>query len=273
MTRLAWLTDPHFDHCEQSEYLIENISKKANDAQVDALILSGDISSSKKLVYHLSVLERTFQKPIYFVLGNHDYWGSDIETVRKTVLSTAGYSSYLKFLTRSSYVALSKSTCVLGHDGWYDAYLGNAMSSQMGLNDWDRIYDFIKTFGRQTREETIKVSRELASQSLSHIKECIKAAAKYHNNIVIVTHVPPFIEACRYGAEPTQFDALPWFCNAQLGNLLRVAGDSYKNINFTIFAGHTHFKGEHHIAKNIHCYVGASTYGKPDIQEIVNLND
>ena len=72
MTRLAWCTDLHLDTCTNSEYLIESISKKAIDANVDGLMISGDISTSKKLVYHLSVLEKTLQKPIYFVLGNEE---------------------------------------------------------------------------------------------------------------------------------------------------------------------------------------------------------
>ncbi len=54
--------------------------------KLDGLFLTGDISTASQIEAHLQLFEDLYQSPVYFVLGNHDYYGGSIEAVRKMTL-------------------------------------------------------------------------------------------------------------------------------------------------------------------------------------------
>ena len=102
--RLAWLTDIHLDFLPEHERLefLETVA-----AQADAVAITGDISESPSIIDILKEMESVLQVPIYFVLGNHDFYRGSIAQTRNEVASLSEQSEFLTYLTANSVVALS----------------------------------------------------------------------------------------------------------------------------------------------------------------------
>jgi 3',5'-cyclic-AMP phosphodiesterase len=75
--RLLWVTDPHL------EFLSEERDRKAQFFEVlfnesaDAVLITGDVSNAANLEEDLNCLAQ-LNKAVYFVLGNHDFYGGTI---------------------------------------------------------------------------------------------------------------------------------------------------------------------------------------------------
>ena len=243
----------------------------------DAILITGDISISKRITYHLSVLERIVQRPIYFVLGNHDYYNGSIENTRVTMKELSNMSQYLKYLPTTPYVALSNTTAIVGHDCWYDAGYGDVARTNFAMRDWSVISEFASenvmgsSYGRPNYEIIKTISKKLAYDGVIHIQNGIKAAAKYHKIIVIATHFPPFEEAHIYNGSRGGPGEMPWYTNKMLGDMLKQAAESYPKVRFEVFAGHTHGKFDGKITKNLYCHVGGAMYSAPKLQTTIEL--
>ena len=81
MARIAWLTDLHLDFIEPATAIADSCRSVA-DCPSDVVLVGGDISTAASLEAHLRQLEAAVQRPIYFVLGNHDFYGGHIADVR-----------------------------------------------------------------------------------------------------------------------------------------------------------------------------------------------
>jgi hypothetical protein len=78
--RLAWATDIHLNFLDAAARrgFLESLGKQAG-----AVAISGDIGESPDIEGHLLEMEEVLQRPIYFVLGNHDFYhGSPLDAVR-----------------------------------------------------------------------------------------------------------------------------------------------------------------------------------------------
>lgn len=263
MTRLTWCSDVHLEFL--SDESIVRFSESLASYPSDGIVLTGDISNASKLVYHLSVLERIVSRRVFFVLGNHDYWGSSVENVRKKMHELHNVSQYMKYLSELSYVPVSPVTAVIGHDGWYDAIHGNWQTSNFGLNDWNNVHDFISVGGSANRASIVGVSRKLSLEAATSVMNSIKAAVRYHKNIVILTHVPPV------PSKLGDADGVPWFTSKLMGDCLIAASRAYPDVKFTVLCGHQHAVEKHTLANNMIVHVAGATYGSPAIAEFIDV--
>jgi Icc protein len=269
MAKYAWATDTHLDFLgDDPQRLIKFGESLLRDGPT-GIFLTGDVSTARKLVYHLSVIEKVVQRPIYFVLGNHDYYGGTIEQVRKAMRELTNVSPYLRYMPTMPYYALSPMTAVVGHDCWYDALLGDPMASTFGMVDWTAIGDFIPVNGNKATIVTL--ARKLAHEGVTHVHNGIKAACRYHSNIVVLTHYPPFAQAHIHEGRPGDANAMPWFTCKMMGDMLMDAAKAFPHVNFTVLAGHTHGKADYKPANNLTVHVGASTYGAPQLQSTLEV--
>jgi predicted MPP superfamily phosphohydrolase len=78
--RLTWLTDIHLSFLEDQQ--LDRLLKRLSAKNSDAVIISGDIGEADNLHHYLGALSAALKPPIYFVLGNHDYYRGTIEYVR-----------------------------------------------------------------------------------------------------------------------------------------------------------------------------------------------
>jgi len=267
MAKYSWATDVHLDFLPD-ERVVQFADTLIRDNPT-GIFLSGDISNSKRLITHLSMLDAAAHRPIYFVLGNHDYYGSSIEQVRKQMHELSNISPFLRYVPTSPYSVLTPSTALVGADGWYDALLGDVASSTFGLADWTAIREFVDVNG--SKAGIVTLARKLAHESVLHVHNGIKSATRYHKNIIVLTHVPPFPESHVHQGKQGDNNAMPWFTSKFLGDLLLQASEAYPKINFTVLCGHTHGRWVGQIKPNLVVRVGGAEYNKPEVQQLIDI--
>ena len=74
--RLAWLTDIHlnFLHPLRARAFLASLA----DTEADAFLIGGDIGEATDISQHLNALAHRLQRPIFFTLGNHDFYRGSI---------------------------------------------------------------------------------------------------------------------------------------------------------------------------------------------------
>ncbi len=73
--KFAWLTDIHLN------FLYEDKRKQYYEKimlNCDAIVISGDIAEAKSITSILKEMAHHIKKPIYYVLGNHDFYHGHI---------------------------------------------------------------------------------------------------------------------------------------------------------------------------------------------------
>lgn len=279
-SRFAWCTDVHLDHIDNDPNKIVAFIDDIKRRNPDGVFITGDISSSQLLNKHLGMIENV-GCPVYFVLGNHDFWGSSIERVRADMHAISNASERLRYMGNVQYIGLSNDTAVVGADGWYDCLYGDYRRSNFLMNDWEYIADYCRPGGGGGRgalkwkthniKEIVETSQQIAVQSVNHMFEGIKSAVKYYKNIVVLTHVPPFEEAHIFQGQRGTPEAQPWFASKLMGDMLLNAARTFQNVNFTVLAGHTHGHFDGMITSNMSCKVGGAEYLDPKVQCVIEV--
>lgn len=275
--KLAWCTDIHQDFL--SPFRREAFLTELETSGADALMITGDISTARDLEEHLSLVATRFSAPIYYVLGNHDYWHGSIDSVRALTVELEAKHPNLIYLGNRSYVKLSESAALVGHDAWYDAIYGEWKTSRFEMPDWYFIKDFVDAgccefYGRGhwifDMPKVVGTAKAIASRCAEHIEKGIhEAVGLGFKQVIVATHVPPFEEAHWHEGKLGDASAQPWFTSGLLGDVLETAALTYPDNVFVSFSGHTH--GEFHGTRrhNLHVHVGGAHYGRPHIQTIV----
>ena len=98
--RCAWATDIHLNFVEDRHRFVFAESVLTHDQ--DIVLLGGDLAEADTVVPYLRELEAWINKPIYFVLGNHDFYRGSIRSVRESISELAEKSEHLVWLDLSS---------------------------------------------------------------------------------------------------------------------------------------------------------------------------
>src|SRR5690242_20725584 len=141
MLRLAWATDVHLNFLSGDELSL--FYEKFLAKPIDGVLLTGDIAEAPSLAKHLSEFSDRIKKPIYFVLGNHDFYRSSIRAVRAQITRICEENEFLVWLPLYGVVPLSKKTALVGHDGWADGRFGDYAASPVLLNDYVLIEELV----------------------------------------------------------------------------------------------------------------------------------
>jgi predicted phosphohydrolase len=257
---IAWATDTHLDFLTREER--HTFYRSISEQHPEALLISGDIGTSHRLADFLLEMAH-LALPIYFVLGNHDYYGSSIARIRDTVREISR-EEYLHWLPERKIVQLTKSTCLIGHGAWADGRYGNYHQSPVLLNDYVQIEDFKYL----DKKERLQKLHELGDAAASFIEEMIIRAFQQYRNAILLTHVPPFREACRHEGEMGNDDWLPHFSCKAVGDVLRKVMSAHGRCHLTVLCGHTHDWSCSAILPNLVVVTGRAEYGNPEIQGI-----
>ncbi|MBM3194339.1 MAG: hypothetical protein FJZ60_01085 [Chlamydiae bacterium] len=280
--RVAWATDIHLDFITSLEEPIASsknldtfCSLLARD-NPDAVLLSGDISLAGQLKQHLIALESRLQVPIFFVLGNHDFWGGGIEQVRKSITELSNKSEYLRYLSSTTYTMLSPGVALVGHDGWYDGLNGDPFNENFIMNDWNLISDFspaLRNFSTTNWNMILHIARRQASIAARHIATGIKSVLhqRQPSKIIIVTHVPPFVNPLDCHESGRGKGLYPWYSSKTMGDMLLTAARHNSRVKFEVFCGHVHSGYEGHIMPNLLLRSGMSEYSKPAPHGFYNI--
>lgn len=246
---------------------IESFAAGVVAQRPDVVLIGGDTSESKDLVAHLSQLARLLRVPIYFVLGNHDYYYGSIEAVRQRVVELCRREPLLHYLSAAeTVVELSPDTALVGHDGWADGRLADYFASTVMMNDELLIAELIG-LSRAARWERLKA---LADEAAAHVRRVLPLALRYPQAVLLM-HVPPFREACWYAGEISNDNWLPHFTCHAVGEAIRDVMSEHPHRALTVLCGHTHGRGEASPLPNVQVFTGGAQYGRPEIQRMFDF--
>jgi 3',5'-cyclic AMP phosphodiesterase CpdA len=260
MPRLAWLTDIHLEFLEPDarlafvDYLAESMP--------DIVLVGGDPGIALNFASFLQILERRLACPIYFVLGNHDFYRGSIAEVRAAAERLSKSSSWLPM---QGIVEITKTTGLIGHDSWADGRLGNGSASQVELND----YFLIKELTGLSRQRRFMELAKLGDEAAEYFRKLLPQACARFKNIILLTHVPPFREACWHEGKISDDEYLPHFACKAVGEVLASVMAKHPKCKLTVLCGHTHSSGVANILPNLCIKTGSAEYGHPSLQELI----
>lgn len=263
--KAAWLTDIHLNFIRSTQ--LEAFCIRVVESKPDVVLISGDIGEAPDLHTHLLKLEHLIDKPIYFVLGNHDFYHGSIQQVRSNISAFCASSKQLHWLPDAGLVALTENCALIGHDGWADGRFGDWDASPILLND----FILIKEFSGLPRRERLKMVQSLTDTAVRHFETLLPIALETCTHIFVVTHVPPFKEACLYNGAISNDDWLPHFSSKAVGDVLLSHMSKHPGKQMTVLCGHTHGGGHVRIAHNLEVYVGAAEYKSPAVQKVFDI--
>lgn len=270
MKQIIWGTDLHYNFPKRAylDALHESVRVQMSEKiegtdelkdETVAILISGDTSEAHLLESHLKLIRSELGLPIFFVCGNHDYWKKKMATTRSLITQMTEESD-IKWLGAVSYEKLTDTHAVVGHDGWYDAFIGDWQNSQIFMNDWYHTPDF----HGKSRDEIVEFCRVLAKFSADHVAAGFrKAVEDGFKNIIVVTHVPPYKETSVYKNKPGENTAICWYTSQTMGDQLYELASENPDVDVTVLCGHTHNGVSVNILPNMIVHVGHAEYYEP----------
>jgi predicted phosphodiesterase len=265
MKRYAWLTDIHLNFLSKDE--LEGFLATIRSESPDGVLISGDIGESHNLHRYLLELERAWEIPIWFVLGNHDFYRSSAAVVRQAVAELCKGSTYLHWLPAEGVVELGYGTGLVGHDGWADGRAGDYYNSDILLND----YWLIRELADLSPRERYSRLNAFGDEAAEHFRKVLPPALERFAHLYVLIHSPPFAEACWYMGKQSGPAWLPHLACQAAGEVLREAMQAHPDRQMTVLCGHTHGAGVAEILPNLTVITGGAQYKKPALQRIIDV--
>jgi 3',5'-cyclic-AMP phosphodiesterase len=267
MQRIAWLTDIHLNFADEptrQQFLGELESER-----FDALLLGGDIAEAPTVAQYLVELEASCDSPLYYVLGNHDYYFGSIEGVRRQVVELGDTRPRLRYLTSSAWFPLGSESAVVGHDGWADAREGDYLASYVMMNDYELIAE-LAPYSKLGRWEKLQ---QLGDEGAAHIRRVLPQALAVRDHVFLLTHVPPLRSACWYEGRISDDEWAPHFTCQAMGQAILDVMRRHPDQRLTVLCGHTHSPGVTAPLDNVVIYTGGARYGEPAVTRVFELAD
>lgn len=262
---LAWMTDPHLNFVPRGDvgmlakYLLQERS-------FDALVITGDIAEAPTLEDLLTRFQEALGLPVYFVLGNHDFYMGSIEETERVAVGLQ--HDHLSWLTQGHIVRPLEGVALCGHDGWYDARLGLGHRSHVEMTDFHAILELSRFRDAAARAD---FCRQLAEKAAASAKSILTQACEGARRVIFATHVPPFEGACWHEGKLSDAHWLPWFSSPTMGEVLLEVARANPEVEVLVLCGHTHGAGTFRPAANLEVLTGAATYGNPQLSAVFDL--
>lgn len=268
--QLIWLTDIHLNFLNKEKRM--DFYSKIIETEGDSIVISGDIAEAPSVCEILTEMLKVTNKPIYFILGNHDYYHSSVEVVRQSMMNLMKDKPMLRWLPGLSAQNLGNKVILIGSDGWADGRHGDYVNSKVAVIDSKIISDlFISGFAG--KYSLLDKMQELADADAKKLKDdIISSIIKYQpKKVIILTHIPPFKEACIHRGNITNDEFLPFFASKATGDVLEEIAKDNPNIEFLVLCGHTHSKAHYQPFDNLTIRAGTAEYHIPEIQDIIEV--
>ena len=265
MHRVVWLTDLHLNHCDDE--LVDRLFAEVNEQRPDSVWISGDFSESFQLLRYLRWIAHVFPCPIYFVLGNHDFYFASIKLIRDQVAELCQKWDNLFYLSQLDAVPVGNQTMLVGHDGWSDGRLGDYERSVVMMHDYHTIND-LAGLDKEHRWEVLK---NLGDEAGQHIGRNLENAFADSNKAFVLTHVPPTRGSCWHNGSLSDDQWAPHFTCHAVGEAIRNVLRNRPEKEVTVLCGHTHGEGTSQPAQNWTIHTGKALYGHPAITRVFEL--
>lgn len=262
--KLIWTSDVHLNFLQNDEKLRYDFYeqlKEAGDAD-SIILLTGDIAESHNVVMFVEEMQERTGLPVYFVLGNHDFYGSSVLSVKQSV-------KHLNYLPKNMGAELSDTAILIGVDGWGDCRNGDYENSRLTMSDWLHIDDLRKEYGKSMAKLKTQLMKLADSDARKLERRVNTAIKKGFTKIIIATHVPPFEEVCLNAGRKSTSCGLPFFSSRCLGETILPIAKRNPKIDFLWLSGHTHSRARHKPCNNLTSKVAKAEYYFPRIEEII----
>jgi 3',5'-cyclic AMP phosphodiesterase CpdA len=263
--KLAWMNDLHLEFARWD--VLQAFFGELKESEADCFLVGGDISQAPMVCTDLALLASTLERPVHFVLGNHDFYKGSIEGTRSRVCELDDANEILTYLSRSGPIPLGPNAVLVGHDGWGDARFGDFEGSPVMLND----FLLIEELAGRPREELRPVLEELGDEAARHFRAVLPRALELADHVVVLTHVPPWIESAWHRGEYSDDNWLPFFSCKAAGDVLRETMENHPDKSMTVLCGHTHGGGTSEILPNLVVQTGAAKYKYPALQGVIEV--
>ncbi|HUJ58923.1 MAG TPA: metallophosphoesterase [Kofleriaceae bacterium] len=263
--RASWLTDIHLNFMRP--LALRAFYDRVRQEQPHILLVTGDIAESDTLARCLDELAAI--APVYFVLGNHDYYKSSVAAVRGAMQRLDDRATWLP---AHDPLRLTQRVVMLGVDGWGDARCGD-LASTVQLSDWNLIDEFRRLKG--DRAARIELLQRLGGNEARALRDQLGRAPE-SPELLVLTHVPPFPEACVYDDAQSEPAWLPWFTCIATGEVLADHARAHPDTRITVLCGHSHGIGRFSPLPNLEIRTGGwprgiEGYGNPVVQATLEL--
>lgn len=263
--RLAWLTDIHLNFLDRSA--ADAFFSTVRDSNAEAIMLTGDVGEAPNVANWLELMAAAWQRPIYFVLGNHDFYRGSILETRSAAAKLHEKNANLIYLTSTGVIPLTEQTALIGDDGWADARLGKYETSMVMMNDY-RLIRELAPFSKIERWSKLKA---LGDEAADHVRKVLPDALETHQKIILATHVPPLREACWHEGQLSDDEWAPHFTCRAMGDAILETMRRHPDRHLTVYCGHTHSSGICQPLPNVTIYTGGAKYGFPAVQELIEV--
>ncbi|GGI89055.1 metallophosphoesterase family protein [Legionella impletisoli] len=244
--RTLWLTDLHVNRLDEEHYT--DLFNRIQASEADGIWITGDIGDPPLNWIFLEDLFCKFTKPIYFVLGNHDYYGLKVDEARQKARNLSYAYPNAHYLTSEAGFVF-KEYFITGIGCW-----GNTGNIPLRENTWDSdaIYDLLRLNLEQLKTKVNQLGEQDASILL---QKCAAGITKTIKTLVIFTHVPP-IEAMQ-GRNPVRAleENRTVYYSFALSNALKQLLETYPEIDIRVYSGHLHQAQAYQITDRLHGHV------------------
>ncbi len=262
--RWLWMTDLHLDFVDDAG--LDTFFVRVRNATADGLLISGDIASGTDIHRFLVRLHDSFQGPICFVLGNHDFYGRSFAEVRDKVRSVCAENDRLIYLSDQPGIPLVDDVILVGQDGWGDGRAGDYAASDVEMND----FGLIDELRRKNKAERLEAIKRLGDEEVKQAEPKLRQALQEARDVAFLTHVPPFPEASVGPAGSSDPDFLPFFCCQSMGMMLSELMQTHPDNRLFVFCGHTHSPAIARMLPNLVVRAAGAVYEKPDFAGVVD---
>ena len=263
--RSVWITDIHLDflHGRARESLFSTIMSH----NPNAVFLTGDISVASFLLAHLRAMSEALNRPVYFVLGNHDFYYGSIADIRGAVRGLCQAHPLLTHLSNAGVIPLTASTALVGHDWWGDRLSEGCTTTPVRLND----HMHIKELTGFAPSKVLQYLMHLGNEAASYLREILPQAFQRYQNMILLTHVPPLRESCWYQDQVSNDEWRPFFACQRVSEVLRMIMQTRPHCRLTVYCGHTHNSGTTLVLPNLKVFTGAAEYGTPQVNAVIEI--
>jgi predicted phosphodiesterase len=166
----------------------------------DALVIAGDIGNGKDFFYFKDLIKQITDIPVFFVLGNHDYYGhvqQEVPTIVKDLIKDAPNWHFL-----DNTLEIFDSVRFIGTPLWSD--LGGHMNTWFvgqAIKNWPD-FTYTKYIDKETGNIRRKNPHDLIPDWLEAVKFLRFAINEpFDGKTVVITHFVPTPQAChpRFG--------------------------------------------------------------------------
>lgn len=278
MNKFAWLTDTHLDFLSIDRRI--EFYQEISACQAEYVLITGDIANGISIVTILTEMSKYIHgKQIYFVLGNHDYYHSSVAEVR-SVLATLNLPGITWLAQLNSLpIITANAISLIGSDSWADGRYGDYARSDVEMNDSRYISDLYTPFMNMPKKfKLLSKMQKLADEDAKELEWKLydnvqnTHPERDHDLFIVLTHVPPFPEVCKYNRSNSGDEWLPFYSCKATGDVLLKFAKENPDINMLVLCGHTHSAASYQALPNLLVKCGESEYHYPKIQELLEFD-